>query len=151
MKKTLLPLLVAGLAFAGTRAKDNSNGAVPTTCLNISTGPWVSLSNATGCRMSARTDAGHIAIAGKMVPYYCQKQADGTSIALPTEGAPGTHCTITARLDGGLATGFVCPDLEPLASFGYVAATSYGMTNRDGGADNFILRMECWGPELTGP
>ncbi len=55
--------------------------------------------------------------------------------------------TVTATSnDGGTRPGYVCPDLQPLALFGRIAAHSYGLVWSDGGVPK--TRLECFGPAL---
>lgn len=154
-------VLAAACAFAANRYKDG-DGSVPTACLGPPHGAFVRLDGVVGCRMSVRVDGGGNIASGTLVPYYCQESSpSGTAgLTVPEEAAAALHCTIATKLDGGLRTSYVCPDLVPAARFGLVAATGFLIKGLDGGSgaaaladagpsNQPIVRMECWGPNIT--
>ncbi len=133
----------AGLAFGGTRSW-TSLGAQPNDA-----GQGVDLSDVVGCRMSAYlTDGGTIG-GGTLQWWYSDP---------PKPWSPGDavfDCARTAgryTLDGGSPSVFVCPDLEPLARYGKVAAVAINLTSGDGGvATGAVVESKCWGPTVNGP
>lgn len=158
-KLSAVLVVLAFAAYAGNAAKEVAVGAAPST-----TQDGVTLVNAIGCRCSIHVDAGTGNVNRKgfapsgwsLYPWYYDS-ANGW-----TEGASSLRCSPNARLDGGVITAFACPDLEPLASFGRLACSSFGPTGHDGGtgADALtdagtgpqpVVRTECWGPSLVGP
>ncbi len=158
--RRLLPLAVALIAFvavAGTRSI-NSSGAAPTTLSDGGTTDGVPLADSVGCRASIHvTDGGTIAAGSKLVFHYF----DSTNGWVDSDSA--LACTVTARPDGGIRTGFACTDMEPLARFGRIAASNYGLLGSDGGSGyGFtvlsdagrtydvapVTRVECWGPSI---
>lgn len=123
-------LLLAAFAFAGSRARES--GSAPPTA----TTDGVSMVVATGCRVSVRVDAGSLTAGTIIVSYY-------DPVLGWVESASTMHCVVAAtRLDGGVRTTYVCPDIQPVASFGRIAAHSYGITQDDGGPVK--TRIECF-------
>lgn len=138
MKNAALFLIsmVTVAALAGTRARD-SNGAAPTDA-----GEGVALADSVGCRVSARqTDGGTIG-GGKMLVHYYD------AVNGWTESAQAVHCTVTALTDGGSRSVYVCPDLEPLARYGRIGVSNYGLVNASAATTAPITRVECWGPAI---
>lgn len=132
---TIAVVLLTLAAFAGTRAKE-SRAAPPSASTD-----GVALSETTGCRASLYEDGGTINTGGKILFLYYDAvvgwvQSDST-----------IQCTVSAtQADGGTRTGYVCPDLQPLATYGRIAAQSYGVIWSDGGVPK--VRIECFGPTL---
>jgi hypothetical protein len=70
-----------------------------------------------------------------------------------------TSCPVSAKLDGGKILEFVCPDFEPLARYGRLACSGYGIVGADagtgaalktdGGSRDAVVRTECWGPNMS--
>lgn len=116
-------LCVATVSLAATRFK-NSNGVQPTTCAALKDA-GTSLLGVTRCRMSVRVGDGGNIEAGKLVPYYCDDTIEPVELT-------SLACTIGAKLDAGLKTGFAC-DFDPGTQAGYVITTGYGVIGRDGG------------------
>lgn len=123
------------VAFAGTRAKESAAQA-PT-----ATTDGVSLSEVTGCRASVRVDAGTLATGGKiLISYY-------DPVLGWVQSDSSLHCTVAATSDdGGTRTSYVCPDMQPLAQYGRIAAQSTGVTSSGGAAVK--TRIECFGATL---
>lgn len=140
--------LIAFIAVAGTRAKDSA-GAAPT-----ATTDGVGMGDAVGCRASIRVDGGGtIGTGTKLVYHYYDP------VLLWSESTSALTCTVTARADGGTRSAYVCPDLEPLARFGRVAVSNFGLIGSDGGTGfglgtdggyNVapVTRIECWGSSI---
>ncbi len=131
-----LALVLAVAAFAGTR-KAESAAAPPS---GATAGVAIS-SQTTGCRASVYNDAGTINTGGQILYSYYD----------PTVGwvqsASTLNCTVSATTaDGGTRTAFVCPDLQPVANFGRIAAQTYGVIWSDGGTGK--TRIECFDPTL---
>jgi len=155
VRTALVLSLAAGFAFAATRAKDTSGGQPSDTAANASQG--VRLNDVVGCRMSIRVDGGgNIASGCKLVPWY----KDEGAISTWAESDSTLWCTTTARLDGGQRSQFVCPDLTPAARYGWIAAQKVNCLGADGGTGAAelsdggsgplpVVRIECWGPNVT--
>lgn len=137
MRKLLLALVLPVLAWAGTRAKES--GSTPPTA----TTDGVNLSEVAGCRASVRVDAGTLGTSGKVLFWYYD------AVLGWVESDSALHCTVTATSnDGGTRMAYVCPDLQPAATFGRIAAQSYAVLASDGGPLDVRTRIECWGPGL---
>lgn len=125
-------------AYAGTRAKESMGTTIPSASTD-----GVSLSEVTGCRISVLLDAGTLGTGGTLVMNYYDPVLGWV------ESASSINCTVTATtIDGGTRRAYVCPDIEPLALYGRVAAYAYGVTAVDGGAGDLRVRTECFGPNL---
>lgn len=148
--RRLFPLFIALVAFvavAGSRAKE-SDGTVPSASTD-----GVSIADSVGCRASVHVDGGNVNTGAKLIYHYYD------AVTLWNESASTLACTVTARADAGTRVSYVCPDLEPLARFGRVGVSLYGMVGIDGGTPNGVgadggqnltpvARIECWGPSI---
>jgi hypothetical protein len=158
-KLSLVVVTLAFAAWAGNSVSEVRPGAAPSKSTD-----GVTLGNAVGCRCSIRVDSGTDNVNRKgfapsgwsLYPWYYDINLGWV------EGNSTLRCAAEARLDGGLITAFVCPDMTPAARFGRLACASFGPTGHDAGtgADSIadggtgpqpIVRTECWGPNLVGP
>ena len=156
-------VLFAAVAIAGQVGRDGTvsspSNSVPATSVGVT------LNGAIGCRCSIRVpDAGTnvigadgLAATGYIVPWY-----KDDSLPVWTQAARGValSCPIQAKLDGGIIRQYVCPDFEPLASFGRIYCGGYGILGYDGGSGQdwiadggvgpaVVVRTECWGPSMS--
>jgi hypothetical protein len=136
-------VLAAALAIAGNDSKETA-GTAPATSLD-----GVSMVNAIGCRCTVVVpDAGSntigadgLAASGwRVVPWY-----SGPNVPW-TESPSSLHCQPAARLDGGRIRSLVCPDYEPLASYGRMSCAKYGIVGYDGGVGADWLADGGYGP-----
>lgn len=143
MKLKLLTavLLVAAVAFAGTRAKETS-GAIPT----LST-DGVALTDVSSCRFSARLTDGGTLNGGTLVAYYYDAQLGWV------RSATALDCVLEANklIDGGAPASQVCPDTAVNSRFGRVGVASKNLVNGAGTSVTATVRVECYVPALGNP
>ena len=138
LKLSIIALLLAAVAFAGTRAKETS-GAVPT----LST-DGVALTDVSSCRFSARIVDGGTLNGGTLVAYYYD--AVNGWVRSPTS----LDCVLEANklIDAGPPSAQVCPDTAVNSRFGRVAVASKNLVNGAGTSVSATVRVECYVPSL---
>lgn len=146
---TFFSIVLAAATWAGSRASDSAGG----TPSGATAG--VSLLDSEGCRVSVRALDGGTINGGSLALWYYD------SVLGWTRSATSLDCTLEANklIDGGAPSAQVCPDYQPAARFGRLAAEARNLVGADGGTPNGVgvdggqnvppvVRVECWGREI---
>lgn len=137
----LASLLLATAVLAGTRFRD-SDGSPPTSCVDLKArGVSLTSMSTANCRMSVHVDGGGNIQSGRLVPFYCDDV-----LTEPVELPSAQHCTIAARLDAGLRTGYAC-DILPGTQIGWIMTTGYNVAGLDAGSGAAVLPDAGTGPQ----
>lgn len=156
----LCGVLVAVTAFAATRAYESGVAPASNTASPLTIG--VDMANAVGCRCSLHIDAGLVDDVGRRgllaQGYIATEYYDKSTVKwVESPRSLALACPIQSKLDAGLILEALCPDAQPLASFGRLHCYGIGIVGEDAGsgADQLsdagpgpqpVVRTECWGP-----
>lgn len=151
--RVLIALFVGIVTLGFVLSQSALAGTVSTDTLGVAPLPdagsdiGVSLSGATGCRLSVRATDGGTVNGGTLKAYYYDT---ATLSWNPSHSA--LDCTLDAnRLsDAGAPYAQICPDLEPLGRYGRILGVSSSLVNGAGTAITATVRTECWGQTIGG-